>query len=157
MEYYIGQIFNETYPPDAASWCNENNAYIEEIEPLKGVRRFEIKEQESETPEDRKQYFLKKFFKVSLGELGTGYYRKTPKGYQSAIESINTAQIMCSKMGGLPAGILVFYREPNFNKPEECTEEWLEQNQIILPALNTSAFDLLYLNFVQSWNEQEHL
>lgn len=31
MEYYIGQIFEGTYPPAAAMWCNSNNAYIELI------------------------------------------------------------------------------------------------------------------------------
>jgi hypothetical protein len=39
MEYYIGQIFDGIYPPEAANWCNQNNAYIEEI----GERRYEIK------------------------------------------------------------------------------------------------------------------
>lgn len=29
MEFYIGQIFTGTYPPEAAAWCNRNNAYIE--------------------------------------------------------------------------------------------------------------------------------
>lgn len=44
MTYYIGQIFEEMYPVEAADWCNNNNAYIDEIEPLNNVRRFEIKE-----------------------------------------------------------------------------------------------------------------
>lgn len=39
-EYYIGQIFDGIYPPEAANWCNQNNAYIEEI----SERRYEIKE-----------------------------------------------------------------------------------------------------------------
>lgn len=30
--YGIGQIFEGEYSPEAAIWCNENNAYIEEIE-----------------------------------------------------------------------------------------------------------------------------
>lgn len=30
MEFYIGQIFEGGYPPQAAIWCNENNAHIEE-------------------------------------------------------------------------------------------------------------------------------
>lgn len=50
-EYYIGQIFIGIYPADAADWCNENNAYIDEIEPLNNTRRFEIKEQEPYVPE----------------------------------------------------------------------------------------------------------
>lgn len=32
-EYYIGQIFEEIYPPEAASWCGDNNAKIIELEP----------------------------------------------------------------------------------------------------------------------------
>jgi hypothetical protein len=41
-EYTIGQIFEDTYPPEAAQWCNENRAYIEEIAPQNDVRRFQI-------------------------------------------------------------------------------------------------------------------
>lgn len=41
-EYIINQIFNDTYPPEAAQWCNENDAYITEIAPVDGVRRFQI-------------------------------------------------------------------------------------------------------------------
>ena len=43
MSYEIGQIFEEKYPPEVAVWCNENNAYIEEIEQQNGHRRFEVK------------------------------------------------------------------------------------------------------------------
>ena len=155
-EYYIGQIFTGMYPTDAADWCNNNNAYIDEIDPESGNRRFEIIAVPEETAQERKARFLNDFFKVSLGDLGAGYYRKKPKGYQSAIESINTAQIMCSKMNGLPEGILIFYRQPDFSKPEQCTEEWLEQNQIIMPALTPERFDELYISFVTAWNTQEH-
>ena len=40
----IGKIFEGIYTVEAAEWCNANNAYIEEIEPINGVRRFEVKE-----------------------------------------------------------------------------------------------------------------
>lgn len=42
MTFEIGQTFEEKYPPECAVWCNENNAYIEEIEKQNGVRRFRI-------------------------------------------------------------------------------------------------------------------
>lgn len=29
-DFMIGQVFQGEYPPEAALWCNENNAYIEE-------------------------------------------------------------------------------------------------------------------------------
>lgn len=156
MTFSIGQIFKGTYPPEAAVWCKENNAYIATIEPEGDINRFEIKVQPEETAAERKVRFLQDFFKVSLGEFGTGYYRKKPKGYQSAVESINTAQIICSKMNGLPAGILVFYKQPNFNKAQQCTEEWLEAHQIVLPAMSVEQFDSLYINFITAWNKQEH-
>lgn len=40
--FEIGQIFEDTYPPEAAAWCNSNCAYIAEIDPVDGVRRFQI-------------------------------------------------------------------------------------------------------------------
>ena len=43
MNFAIGQIFEGEYPPEAAFWCNDcGDRYIEEIEPLEGVRRFQI-------------------------------------------------------------------------------------------------------------------
>lgn len=56
MSYLIGQIFEYTYTPEAAEWCNNNNCYIEEIEPIDGVRRFEVKEVQPyiETEEEKR-------------------------------------------------------------------------------------------------------
>lgn len=104
------------------------------------------------TPDERREEFLLKFFKVE----NIGYYRKQPKGYQSAIESINTAYNVCKENKGLPAGVLIFYQEPDFTNPEECTEEWLVTHQIILPAMNEADFIQLYNLFVTIWNQQEH-
>lgn len=43
MLYQIGQIFAGDYPPEAAVFCNDSGkAYIKEIEPVEGVRRFQI-------------------------------------------------------------------------------------------------------------------
>lgn len=28
MDYYIGQVFPDIYPPEAADWCNTHDAYI---------------------------------------------------------------------------------------------------------------------------------
>ncbi len=53
-EFYIGQIFEETYPPEAAVWCNEGQvAYIDEIETINDVRRFEIKKIPQPTEEEK--------------------------------------------------------------------------------------------------------
>lgn len=40
QEFYIGEIFDGIYPPEAAIWCNSHNAYIEDL----GNKRYEIKE-----------------------------------------------------------------------------------------------------------------
>lgn len=43
MTFEIGQIFEKEYPPEAAAWCNDNNAYLEEIAPeTEGGRRFKV-------------------------------------------------------------------------------------------------------------------
>lgn len=53
MTYSIGQIFEGKYSPYAAQWCNKNNSYIEEIEPVNGVRRFQIKAIQEPTAEEK--------------------------------------------------------------------------------------------------------
>ena len=57
-EYTIGQIFNGDYPTEAAAWCNNNRAYIEEIEPQNGVRRFQIVAVPEPTPEEQAELAL---------------------------------------------------------------------------------------------------
>ena len=73
--FEIGQIFEGEYPPEVADWCNNNGAYIEELESVtktvtvksefpdstgnyesheeeKTFRRFEIKEVPAPTEEE---------------------------------------------------------------------------------------------------------
>lgn len=42
MDFIINQIFENEYPPEAAIWCNENNAYIEQQPQVDGKRQFKI-------------------------------------------------------------------------------------------------------------------
>lgn len=42
MEFNVGQIFVDTYPPEAAEWCNGNRAYIIEVEKDGEHRQFQI-------------------------------------------------------------------------------------------------------------------
>jgi hypothetical protein len=37
MEFYIGQKFLGVYPPEAAVWCNQNNAHIEKVNGIKTI------------------------------------------------------------------------------------------------------------------------
>ena len=92
--FYIGQIFEKTYTPDVAQWCNSNNCYIEEIQPLEdGTRQFEIKEvlpytPPIETEEERKARInaltlnSTTFFKEVLRTSG-----KTKSDIQTIIQS----------------------------------------------------------------------
>lgn len=54
-EFYIGQIFEEMYPEEAADYVNDNGLMITEIEPIDDVRRFQIVETPKETEEERKK------------------------------------------------------------------------------------------------------
>lgn len=100
----------------------------------------------------RKALFLQDFFKVE----GYGYYRKQPKGYQSAVESMNVLFNIANVTQGIQAGLIIFYQEPDFTKPEECTEEWLVAHQIVQPAMTLQEFMALYVAFMTAWNNQEH-
>lgn len=52
-EFYIGQMFEDDFPQEAADWCNAGGiAHIEEITPEGAeVRQFQIVENEKPTPE----------------------------------------------------------------------------------------------------------
>lgn len=53
MEFFIGKIFEGEYPPEAAVWCNAGvEAYIKEIEPKGGMRRFQIVKTPEPTDEE---------------------------------------------------------------------------------------------------------
>lgn len=49
MDFYIGQIFEDIYPPEAAYWCNSNNAMIVEIDPVVRIVTEEYETVEEET------------------------------------------------------------------------------------------------------------
>ena len=100
----------------------------------------------------READFKSNFFNIE----GFGWYRKQPKGYQSAVESMNVLFNIANVSDGIQAGLIIFYQEPDFTKPEECTEEWLVAHQIIQPAMTKQAFMALYVAFMTAWNTEEH-
>lgn len=73
--FNINQIFENIYPIEAAEWCNANNCYIEEIESIDGVRRFEIKEVVPyvETEEEKQQRIAR--LKLTKREVFLGLYK----------------------------------------------------------------------------------
>lgn len=102
--------------------------------------------------EKRRVVFLKDFFKVE----GYGYYRRIPKGYQSAVESMNVLFNVANITKGVQEGLIIFYQEPDFTDAEQCTEEWLIQHQIIMSAMTLNEFMQLYVAFMTAWNTEEH-
>lgn len=107
---------------------------------------------EEEEAQKREADFKAKFFKVG----NYGYYRREPKGYQSAVESMNVLFNVANITKGVQEGLIIFYQEPDFTKPEQCTEEWLVEHQIIMPALTLEQFLQLYVAFMTAWNTEEH-
>ena len=108
---------------------------------------------DDEKAQERKAEFEKQFFNIE----GVGYYRRQPKGYSSALESVNTAFNAVAIMGKLPAGTLTFYKAPDFADEEQCTEEWLVANSFKNAEMTTAEFGQFYASFITAWNMQEHL
>lgn len=52
MTFSLNQIFDNTYPPEAAQFCNANGYRIVEIEKQNGKRRFQIQEIPAPTAEE---------------------------------------------------------------------------------------------------------
>jgi len=107
---------------------------------------------EAEQVNMRKNEFLGRFF--ALGDYG--YFRKQPKGYGSAVESLNTAFNVVAIMQELPADILTFYKEPDFTAPQQCCEEWLVANSYKNSKMTAEEFAQFYTTFMTAWNMQEH-
>jgi len=100
----------------------------------------------------RQADFESKFFSIP----GFGWFRKVPKGYTSAVECLNLAFNNVSLMGKLPAETMIFYTQPDFTKPEECTEEWLVAHQIKNAEMSVEQFGQFYAGFSVAWNSTEH-
>ena len=123
---------------------------------------YEIKETENaleawgytdeELSEQREINFKAEFFEIPF----YGFFRKVPKGYSSAVESLNTAFNAVSILQKLPAGMLIFYQEPDYTNPEECTEEWLIQHQTTNAEMSIQQFGEFYMAFMTAWNTQMH-
>jgi hypothetical protein len=159
--FNIGTTFTIEEYGLAYNWIDTQEAdlTIVEIEPKEnGTRRFQIVEVEQSKNLLTEELFNANFFEVPKvdGVFNGGYYRRHPKGYQSAVESINTVDSICTKLNGLPINTLTFYSKPDFTKEEECTEEWLVANQFKNEAMSVEQFSQFYVAFITAWNTQEH-
>ena len=160
-KFYIGQIIEGKYPDGLVDWANVRvpDTRIIEIEPKEdGTPRYQVVETEQPKNLLTEAQFNSIFFEIKPidGVFNGGYYRRHPKGYQSAVESINTVDSICTKLNGLPINTLTFYSKPDFTKEEECTEEWLVANQFKNEAMSVEQFSQFYVAFITAWNTQEH-
>lgn len=99
MEFYVGQIFERIYPTEAAQWCNNReNCFIEEIEMIDDVRRFEIKEFGTEELREREIFEIKS----KLGEIDLKSIRALRAGDTEYLETYEAqAQELRAKLAEL--------------------------------------------------------
>lgn len=99
----------------------------------------------------REEEFYNNFIPTSLGN-----FRTQPKGYQSAIESLNTAFNIVTTLGKLPKDTLIFYATPDFSDPNQCTETWLVEHQFKNEEMTVEQFSSFYTEFILTWNNLNH-
>ena len=126
---------------------------IKETErPIENFEFADTPEYIAEQVQERQAKFESNFFLIP----DFGWYRKQPKGYSSAVESMNTAFNAVTVLGKLPADYLIFYTAPDFSDETQCTEEWLIANQVKNTVMTAAQFGQFYAAFITAWNTQEH-
>lgn len=113
-------------------------------------------EYEAQLIQELEEEFAKNFFKVTYLKNDV-WYRRKPKGYSSAIESINTVFNAVAILGELPEGYITFYPKPDFSIEEQRYQSWLEEHSFKNEHLTAKQFNLFYKDFVTTWNGQEHV
>ena len=111
---------------------------------------------EEEQTQIRKASFESQFFYIpKVGDFfNGGWYRRIPKNYASAIESINALSNALEDETIVPANILIFYTQPDYAKIEECTQEWLIAHQFRNTEWTIEQFKQFKKVFTLTWNQQ---
>lgn len=139
--------------------------YIEEDECIKEIVKYTETEEEYSKRRyyERKAEFEKSFIYIPEVTYNSkiifkgGYYRKIPKGYSSAIESIIAVSKVVEIEKKLPSRILSFYEKPNFYEDDSLNENVIAEGQFYIDEMSIEEFNLFYITFVQTWNEKNHL
>lgn len=98
-------------------------------------------------------------FESTFIETSWGWYRKVPKGYSNAPQSIDIIDRLVSKFNGFTAQInemMIFYQKPDFSKEKECTEDWLVAHQYKHGVCSKEDFDTFYLDFQIRWAANQY-
>lgn len=134
--YTIGQIFLNTYPPEAAIWCNnQGNCHIEEIDPLTEqtqegetitTKRYEIKANPVPTTEEKQTRFNKEFFNTSLGYIRRKVNMSTGETKDFLSDLLPVISMGVQSGQTVP---IITYNLPDFSK--ELTTDYLESLQTV--------------------------
>lgn len=167
MSYTLNKPYTDEEYADFVVEHNHNNGLlIEETETaLYALEPNEQWNEETQQPEinpdyeqeqakKRTQEFYNNFVVTSWGA-----FRKTPKGYSSAVEAVNTIFNMVNVAQAFTeqlAPLLIFYEVPDFTKEEQCTEEWLVANQKTHEPCDLATFMQWYLEFQTVWASTQY-
>lgn len=110
MEFSIGQSFEGKYPPEAAVWCNKNNAYI-----IKENNKFIIKAIPEPSLEELKEQKIKQIDKETSESILSGFdyiindteYHFSYDNFdqQNFADTANMCQLALSGTEGLPTSV----------------------------------------------------
>ena len=102
----------------------------------------------------RKLEFENKFIQTTWG-----WYRKEPKGYANAPQSVDIILNIVNASNGFTeqvANMMLFYQQPDFDNAEECTEEWLIEHQYKHAPCTTQEFMQFYIAFQTAWANDQY-
>lgn len=89
MEFYIGQLFVNEYPQEAAQWCNERkDCYIKEIESVNNVRQFELVAIPKETIEQKERERIAQLF-LTGADVERGIYKAKGMDFDDIIAFVS--------------------------------------------------------------------
>lgn len=119
--YEVGDVFLDVYPVEAAEWCNENDCFIEELDPIGGKRQFVIKRNPKPSKEEEEELFNASFFKTSLG-----YVRR-----KVAMKTGETKDFLADILPVLEVGVpILTYTRDLEQKKVAVTEQFLGECKV---------------------------
>ena len=132
------------------AFIEDNDRYI-----WNGTAIVENPEYETLKANERRAAFRETFIQTLWG-----WYKKQPKGYANAPQSVDIICTLVNASGGFTeqiANMMIFYQQPDFSKPEQCTEEWLVANQIKHAPCTTQEFMQFYIAFQTAWAMEQYV
>lgn len=155
--YTETQKFNFIVAHQGKKFQETSTAYYA-LEPWEQLFNDEVinntEEYQEQQAQERQKLFADNFIITSWGA-----FRKTPQGYSSAVEAVNTIFNMVNIAQGLTenlAPLLIFYEVPDFTDPEQCTEDWLIANQKTHEPCDLATFMQWYLEFQTIWAQTQY-